>query len=83
MSTDDDIRRLGAVSDSELDGFQDWLARTKKPPVSHKVASDYRSRLNRALHETVSAMRPNVQSDIRTAVKAFKQYRVWAARVDT
>lgn len=67
------VRQLSPIGEAELEGFKDWLVSTRG--VTRKVASDYRSRLRRAIAVEPTTLRPNVQADIRTAIKAFTEYR--------
>lgn len=66
-------RELRSIDDADLEGFKDWLIATRG--VTRKVAGDYRSRLRRAIAVDVTTLRPNVQADIRTAIKAFNEYQ--------
>ncbi len=68
------VADLGDVSDEEVADFGDWLMRTGRAR-NRKVASDYRSRLRRALAVDLSTLGTNVRADVRTALRAFAEYR--------
>lgn len=69
-----DELRLAAASEAELSEFGAWLVRTRG--LSSRPVADYQSRVRRlAKGVNLSTLTPNAQATLKTAERAFKQFR--------
>jgi hypothetical protein len=68
------LHPLGPVSEAELAEFGEWLVRTRA--LTPRPVSDYQSRVRRVARGVdVSTLTPKSQASLRTAVRAFLEFR--------